>query len=72
VGVTESEIVVYQVADLTGAVPGLFEDTLKATQAYFAYFGATEGTVYGRQIRLVSRDTGTVVQRQPLRLPRCL
>jgi hypothetical protein len=58
VGVTESEIVVYQVTDLTGAVPGLFEDTLKATQAYFAYFGATEGTVYGRQIRLVSRDTG--------------
>lgn len=58
VGVTESEIVVYQVADLTGVVPGLFRDTLLATQAYFSYFASTEGTVYGRQIRMVSRDTG--------------
>lgn len=58
VGVTGDTITVYNVADLTGAVPGLFRDAKEATQAYFAYFTATEGTVYGRQIQFVSRDTG--------------
>jgi ABC-type branched-subunit amino acid transport system substrate-binding protein len=57
VGVTEDRIVVYNVSDLTGAVPGLFRDAYEATLAYFTYFGATEGTVYGRQIQLVSRDS---------------
>lgn len=57
VGVTEDRILIYNVADLTGAVPGLFRDAYEATLAYIQYFTATEGTVYGRQIVLESRDT---------------
>lgn len=57
VGVTEDRILIYNVADLTGAVPGLFRDAYEATLAYIQYFTATEGTVYGRQIALESRDT---------------
>jgi len=56
VGVTEDSITVFNVADLSGAVPGLFRDTYEGVLAYFTYFAATEGTVYGRQINLVSRD----------------
>ena len=58
VGVTGDTITIYNVADLTGAVPGLFRDAKEATQAYIAHFTATEGTVYGRRIQFVSRDTG--------------
>ncbi len=57
VGVTEDSILIYNVADLSGAVPGLFRDAYEATLAYIQYFTATEGTVYGRQIRLESRDS---------------
>ena len=57
VGVTGDRILIYNVADLTGAVPGLFRDAYEATLAYIQYFTATEGTVYGRQIVLESRDT---------------
>ena len=57
VGVTADRILIYNVADLTGAVPGLFRDAYEATLAYIQYFTATEGTVYGRQIVLESRDT---------------
>lgn len=57
VGVTEDKIVVANVADISGAVPGLFEDAQKAVQAYFAYFAASEGTVYGRQIELLALDS---------------
>ena len=57
VGVTADSITIFNVADLTGAVPGLFQDAKEATQAYVAYFAATEGTVYGRSLKFVSRDT---------------
>jgi ABC-type branched-subunit amino acid transport system substrate-binding protein len=57
VGVTEDRIVIFQVADRTGAVPGLFEDTYDAIRAYFLMFQQTEGTVYGRQIVLETRDS---------------
>ena len=57
VGVTADSITIFNVADLTGAVPGLFQDAKEATQAYVAYFTATEGTVYGRSLKFVSRDT---------------
>lgn len=56
-GVTEDRILIYNVSDLTGAVPGLFRDALDGTLAYLQYFAATEGTVYGRQIVLESRDS---------------
>ncbi len=57
VGVTEDRVLIYNVADLTGAVPGLFRDAYEGTLAYIQYFTATEGTVYGRQVQLESRDT---------------
>lgn len=57
VGVAEDRIVIYQVADRTGAVPGLFEDTYDAIRAYFLMFQQTEGTVYGRQFVLETRDS---------------
>lgn len=57
VGVTEDRILIYNVSDLTGVVPGLFRDAYEATLAYIQYFTATEGTVYGRQIVLESRDS---------------
>ncbi len=56
-GVTTDTIMIANAADISGAVPGLFEDAQKAVAAYVAYFTATEGTVYGRQLELQSLDT---------------
>ncbi len=57
VGVYEDRIVIYNVADRTGAVPGLFQDAQEATQAYILKFLSEQGTVYGRTIELVNRDS---------------
>ncbi|MDX1511728.1 MAG: ABC transporter substrate-binding protein, partial [Nitriliruptorales bacterium] len=57
VGVTESEILIGNVADITGAVAGLFADVQKAAQAWELYFNTTVGTIWGRQVRLVPMDT---------------
>jgi ABC-type branched-subunit amino acid transport system substrate-binding protein len=57
VGVTEQEIVVANVADISGAVPGLFEDAQKGAAAAIAHFNATEGTIYGRQLRFLPLDS---------------
>jgi hypothetical protein len=38
---------VSNVSDVSGAVPGLFEDAQLAAKAYVAYFTAKEGTIYG-------------------------
>ena len=57
VGVTETEIVIGNVADITGAVAGLFADVQKAAQAHELYFDRTEGTIYGREINLALHDT---------------
>lgn len=56
-GVTEDRIVIYNVSDRTGAVPGLFQDAQEAVAAYVLKFQSTEGTVYGRQVELVQRDS---------------
>jgi ABC-type branched-subunit amino acid transport system substrate-binding protein len=56
-GVTEQEIVIANVADISGAVPGLFEDAQKGAAAAIAHFSATEGTIYGRQLRLLPLDS---------------
>jgi ABC-type branched-subunit amino acid transport system substrate-binding protein len=56
-GVTEKEIVVANASDISGAVPGLFEDAQLAVKAYLEYFKASEGTVYGRQIKYLPLDT---------------
>jgi ABC-type branched-subunit amino acid transport system substrate-binding protein len=56
-GVTEDTIVVANASDMSGAVPGLFEDAQLAVKAYLEYFKASEGTVYGRQIKYLPLDT---------------
>ncbi len=57
VGVTATSITVANASDVSGAVPGLFEDARFATQAYFKYFAARYGTLYGRKINVLALDT---------------
>lgn len=57
IGVTETEIRIVNVADVGGALPGLMEDARDAITAYVAYFTATEGTIYGRQLKLEVKDS---------------
>ena len=56
VGITKDAITIYNISDVSGAVPGLFEDARFATQAYVKYFTARYGTVYGRKIVLKTLD----------------
>lgn len=57
VGITKDAIVIYNISDVSGAVPGLFEDARFATQAYLKYFNARYGTLYGRKIVLKTLDS---------------
>lgn len=56
-GITGDTITIANVSDISGPVPGLFEDAALATRAYVAYFNATEGTIYGRKLKLLSLDS---------------
>jgi hypothetical protein len=56
VGITKDSITIYNISDVSGAVPGLFEDARFATQAYVKYFAARYGTLYGRKIILKTLD----------------
>ena len=56
-GVTEDTIIVGNASDVSGAVPGLFQDARDAVNAYVAYFSSTEGTIYGRQLQFLFKDT---------------
>ncbi|MDX6266462.1 MAG: hypothetical protein QOD70_1202 [Frankiales bacterium] len=56
-GITGNSITIYNISDVSGAVPGLFEDARFAVQAYFKYFNARYGTIYGRKINLQTRDS---------------
>lgn len=56
-GVTADAITIANASDISGAVPGLFEDAQLATKAYVAYFTAREGTIYGRRLNLLNLDT---------------
>jgi ABC-type branched-subunit amino acid transport system substrate-binding protein len=56
-GITADTIVVSNVSDISGAVPGLFEDAQLAVKAYVAYFTAKEGTIYGRKLKLLALDS---------------
>jgi ABC-type branched-subunit amino acid transport system substrate-binding protein len=56
VGITKDSITIYNISDISGAVPGLFEDARFATQAYIKYFNARYGTLYGRKIILKTLD----------------
>lgn len=57
-GVTDSEITLANVSDLSGPVPGLFAAARDGVQAYIAYFNATS-TLCGRKLKLVSYDSRT-------------
>ena len=57
VGITADSITIYNISDVSGAVPGLFEDARFATQAYIKYFNARYGTLYGRKIILKTLDS---------------
>ena len=56
-GVTKDAIVIGNVSDISGAVPGLFEDAQLAVKAYVAYFNAREKTIYGRKLQLLALDS---------------
>src|SRR3712207_8816356 len=56
-GVTETEIVIANVSDTSGAVPGLFKDAQLAVQAYVEYFNRTYGTIYGRKLKFLPLDS---------------
>ena len=55
VGVTENEILLGNVATLTGPVPGLFRGALVGAQAWAAYQNSIGG-IHGRKVRIVPAD----------------
>lgn len=55
VGVTGNTLVLGNVADLSGPVPGLFQGAVLGTQAYLAKVNS-EGGVFGRQLQLQVGD----------------
>jgi ABC-type branched-subunit amino acid transport system substrate-binding protein len=57
-GMTDSEITIGNVSDLSGPVPGLFESSQDAVKAYVAYFNSTTD-ICGRKLRLVTYDSRT-------------
>jgi ABC-type branched-subunit amino acid transport system substrate-binding protein len=57
VGVTEEAVTIANVSDVSGAVPGLFEEAQLAAAAYAAYHNATEGPIYGRQVKFLPLDS---------------
>jgi hypothetical protein len=56
VGVSPSQITVGEVATLSGPIPGLFQGSPYAVQAYFNYINSTEGGVYGRKLVMKGGD----------------
>ena len=58
-GLTKDTITIGNATDISGPVPGLFEESQKAAQAFVAYFNASGGTICGRRLELVTYDTRT-------------
>ena len=56
-GVSDGEIVLANISDVSGAVPGLFEPEQLAAQAYVEYFTASRGTLFGRQLTYLPMDS---------------
>lgn len=57
-GVTDSEITLANISDISGPVPGIFQSAQDATKAFVAYYNATTPDgICGRSLRLTSLDT---------------
>jgi ABC-type branched-subunit amino acid transport system substrate-binding protein len=57
-GVTATEITIAVLTDRTGPVPGIFEPSVRATQAWANYINS-KGGVYGRKIKVIPIDSKT-------------
>ncbi|GAB3771586.1 ABC-type branched-subunit amino acid transport system substrate-binding protein [Nocardioides ginsengisegetis] len=57
-GITDSTITIGNSSDISGPVPGLFEASQDAVEAYVAYFNATSD-ICGRKLELKSYDSRT-------------
>ncbi len=57
-GITDSEITIGNASDISGPVPGLFESSQDAVEAYVAYFNSTSD-ICGRKLKLVTYDSRT-------------
>lgn len=55
-GITDSTITVANIADISGAVPGLFESARQGTQAFVSYYNSTE-KLCGRSLDLLTLDS---------------
>ncbi len=55
-GVTDDKIVIANVSDISGPVPGLFEAAQQGARAYVAYFNATSD-ICGRKLELMALDS---------------
>ncbi len=58
-GLDADSITLGNATDISGPVPGLFEESQKAAQAFVAYFNASGATICGRSLDLVTYDTRT-------------
>ncbi|WP_300643193.1 ABC transporter substrate-binding protein [Nocardioides sp.] len=57
-GITDSEITIANIADISGPVPGLFQSAQDATKAFVAYYNATTPDgICGRSLALSALDT---------------
>lgn len=57
-GISDKSIVIGNSSDISGPVPGLFEQSQEAVKAYVAYFNATSD-ICGRKLELRSYDSRT-------------
>ncbi|MEY2478720.1 MAG: hypothetical protein QOG87_4035 [Actinomycetota bacterium] len=58
VGVTPTEITIAVLTDRTGPVPGIFEPSVRATQAWANYINS-QGGIFGRKIKVIPIDSKT-------------
>ena len=57
-GITDSEINIANIADISGPVPGLFQAAQDATKAFVAYYNASDPDgICGRSLKLSALDT---------------
>ncbi len=55
-GITDDKIILANVSDLSGPVPGIFESAQMATRAYAAYFNS-QANICGRKLEILALDS---------------